>query len=103
MPAPRSVAITGLATFVGRRLVERLREQHPEVGVVGIDRYKPYSLDLQVRFHEVDLTDPTADSRLAEVFEKEGVEAVVHAAFRRTPTPDVETDTSSRPSAACTC
>ncbi len=90
--APRTVAITGLATFVGRRLTERLRESHPNLQLVGVDRRKPYSLDLSVRYHEVDLTDPTADSRLAEAFEKEGVEAVVHAAFRRTPTPDLETD-----------
>jgi len=45
-----------------------------------------------VRHHPVDLTDPAAGSRLAEVFEKEGVEAVVHAAFRRTPTPDLDYD-----------
>jgi UDP-glucose 4-epimerase len=90
--APRTVAITGLATFVGRRLSERLREQHPEIQLVGIDLRKPYSLDVHVRHHPVDLTDPAAGARLAEAFEKEGVEAVVHAAFRRTPTPDLEYD-----------
>jgi len=90
--SPRSIAITGLATFVGRRLTERLRETRPEIDLVGIDRHRPYSLDPKVRFHDVDLTDPTADSRLAEVFEKEGIEAVVHAAFRRAPSPDLETD-----------
>lgn len=92
METPRTVAITGLATFVGRRLVERLRERHPALQLVGIDRCKPYSLDVRVAYHEVDLTDPTADSLLAEVFEKEGVDAVVHAAFRHTPTPDLEYD-----------
>ncbi len=92
MEAPRTIAITGLATFVGRRLTERLRERHPGIQLVGIDRHRPYSLDVNVRHYNVDLTDPTADSRVAEAFEKEGVEAVVHAAFRRRPTPDLEYD-----------
>src|SRR5690606_31419688 len=46
----------------------------------------------RIAFERVDLTDPAAPARLAEVFARERVEAVVHAAFRRDPTPDVEAD-----------
>jgi len=42
--------------------------------------------------HRIDLTEPTADGRIAEILERERVEAFVHAAFRNEPTPDLETD-----------
>jgi UDP-glucose 4-epimerase len=89
---PRSVAITGLRTFLGHRLAERLHAHDPKLLLVGIDLRRPYRLEGRVRFQRVDLTDPTADGRLAEVFERERVDTVVHAAFRSQPTPDLEED-----------
>jgi UDP-glucose 4-epimerase len=90
--APRSIAITGLRSFLGKRLLRRVRESAPETTLVGIDLHRPYGLDPAVRFHGIDLTDPTADGRLAEALRKEGVEAVLHAAFRSTPRADLEGD-----------
>jgi UDP-glucose 4-epimerase len=89
---PRSIAITGLRSFVGKRLLRRVREAEPEVQLVGIDLQRPYGLDPAVRFHALDLAEPTADGRLAELLQKEGVEAVLHAAFRRQPRADLEGD-----------
>jgi UDP-glucose 4-epimerase len=90
--APRSIAITGLRTFLGQKLAERLLAHDPRLRIVGIDVRRPYRLEGRVQFHRVDLTDPTADGRLAEILEKEQVDAVVHAAFRTFPTPDLEAD-----------
>jgi UDP-glucose 4-epimerase len=92
LSAPGVIAVTGLRTLVGSRLVERLVERAPALRVVGLDRRRPFRLDGRVRFHRVDLTDPTADSRLAEVMRRERVDALVHCAFRRDPTPDIEMD-----------
>jgi len=92
MGVPGVIAVTGLKTFLGWRLVERLIEHTPSLRVVGIDQRRPFRLDGRVRFHRVDLADPTADSRIAEVLRRERVEAVVHSAFRREPTPDLEMD-----------
>jgi len=89
---PRSIAITGLRSFLGKRLLRRVREAEPEVQLVGIDLQRPYGLDPAVRFHAVDLADPTADGRLAELLRKEGVEALLHAAFRSQPRADLEAD-----------
>jgi UDP-glucose 4-epimerase len=89
---PRSIAITGLRSFVGKRLLRRVREAEPDVQLVGIDLQRPYGLDPAVRFHAVDLADPTADGRLAELLRKEGVEALLHAAFRSQPRADLEAD-----------
>ena len=92
MGSPGVVAITGLGTSIGRGLVERLLARLPELRVVGLDQRRPFRLDGRVRFHRVDLTEPTADNRVAELLVRERVDAVVHAAFRTQPTPDTEFD-----------
>ena len=92
MRTPRSIAITGLRSFVGKRLLRRVREAEPDAQLVGIDLQRPYGLDPAVRFHAVDLAEPTADGRLAELLRKEGVEALLHAAFRSQPRADLEAD-----------
>ncbi len=92
MGEPGVIAITGLKTFVARRLAERLLERTPPLRVVGIDLRRPFRLDGRVRFHRVDLSEPTAGDRVAEVLRRERVEALVHCAFRREPTPDLEMD-----------
>ncbi len=88
--APRLVGITGLGTSLGMRLAERLVARG--VRVLGIDVRRPYRLEGRIRFQRVDLMDPTADARLAEVLAQERVDAVVHAAFRGGPSSDVEAD-----------
>lgn len=87
-----AIAITGLRTFLGRRLAERLASGKPARRIVAIDLHRPQGLSQGARFHSADLTEPTADAKLAGIFEKEKVEAVVHTAFRRDPKPDVEYD-----------
>jgi UDP-glucose 4-epimerase len=90
--APGVIAITGLHGFLGQRLVSRLLARQASLRVVGIDLRRPMRFDDRARFHRVDLTEPTADGRLAEVLEAERVEALVHAAFRADPTADLEAD-----------
>ena len=86
-----TIAITGLRTFLGRRLAERLANE-AELRLVGLDRLRPHGLAPRVAFREIDLIRPDAGSALAEVFHKEDVDVVVHLAFRREPTPDLEGD-----------
>ncbi len=92
MSGPRSIAITGVGTFLGDALAHRLLSAKEPVRLVGIDARRPYRLEGRIRFHKVDFTDPTADSRLAEILQRESIEAVVHAAFRQAPTSDIEYD-----------
>ena len=49
-------------------------------------------MDDRVRFSRVDLTDPTADSQIAEILQRQRAEALVHTAFRSSPTADLEMD-----------
>lgn len=92
MSAPSTVAITGLGTFIGQRLAERLATRAPRMRVVGVDVRRPHRLERKIAFERVDLTDPRSHVQLADLFVRERVEVVLHAAFRRDPTPDVETD-----------
>jgi UDP-glucose 4-epimerase len=86
-PPLRSLAITGLGSFVGFHVADRLTDSSR---VVGLDLKVPRRLEGRIRSHRVDLTNPTADSRVAEILEKERCEAVLHAAFFTDPFPDLE-------------
>lgn len=92
MSASSTLAITGLDTFVGVELAERLLENPQAPRIIGLDRKRPLRLQGRVGFHRVDLTDPTADGQLAGIFEKEQVDSVLHLAFKSAPTPDLEAD-----------
>jgi UDP-glucose 4-epimerase len=87
-----NVAIVGLGSFLGQRLAERLLARKSPPRIVGFDLRRPYRLEGRVRFHRVDLTDPGAGCRLAEILERERIDTLVHTAFRRDPTPDLEYD-----------
>ena len=89
---PNCVAITGLGTFLGTGLVERLLDIPGGPRVVGIAQRQPARLEGRLRHYPVDLTEPHADDQMAEVFRHEGVDVVAHLAFRRSPTADLETD-----------
>jgi len=86
-----TIAISGLRTFLGRRLAERLALE-AGLRVVGLDRLRPHGLAAGVHFREIDLTRPDAGSALADLLHKADVEVVVHLAFRREPTPDLDGD-----------
>jgi UDP-glucose 4-epimerase len=90
--APATVAITGLGTFFGQRVAERLASRTPRMRVVGVDLRRPHRLERKIAFERVDLTDPRSHLQLADLFVRERVECVLHTAFRRDPTPDVEDD-----------
>jgi len=89
---PASIAITGLDTFLGRNLAERLLERERPPRIVGLDLRLPLRLEGRVGFHRVDLTDPVADRTLATILAEEGVDTLVHLAFRSGPTADIEYD-----------
>lgn len=86
-----TIAITGLRTFLGRRLAERLA-RIAGVRVIGIDRVRPHRLPATVDCQLIDLTAPDAGSIVAERLHKASVETVVHLAFRQHPSGDVEAD-----------
>jgi len=89
---PRNIAMTGLRTFLGRRLAARLVASRTRRKLVGVDLHRPQGLDPKVRMHAIDLTAAEAGSHLADVFQKEEVEVVVHLAFRREPSADLDGD-----------
>lgn len=79
------MAITGAASFLGRNLMGLFEEDERVRRVVGIDLEAPKTAGQKSRFYDVDLTQATAEERIAELFEAEGVETLVHLAFLSSP------------------
>ena len=82
---PRSVAVTGAASFLGTNLIGLLEEDDRIQRIVAIDVQSPAATAAKTRFYEVDLTQPTAEARVAEILAAERVDAVVHLAFLSSP------------------
>lgn len=80
------VAITGACSFLGSNLVGMLEEDEAIRRIVCLDLKPPRTAGAKSRAYDMDLTLPSAEERLAEVFAAEGVDTVVHLAFLDSPT-----------------
>jgi UDP-glucose 4-epimerase len=86
---PGSLAITGASNFLGTRLAKALAEDKEFGGeIVCLDVRKPSLTSKQVHFHNVDLTQPTADSSVAEILSSRACDTVVHLAVFGRPVKD---------------
>jgi UDP-glucose 4-epimerase len=81
------VACTGIASFLGARMLRRLVESVGADDVVAVDiASPPPALGIKHRF--VDLTEPASDQHLLDVLKEESVGTVVHMAFFTNPQRD---------------
>jgi len=85
-PEQRVVAVTGAYSFIGAELIKRLERDQRFYKILACDVRKPAFPLHKTQFHKIDLTNPTADADLAELWRREGVDTVVHAAFLSAPT-----------------
>lgn len=93
VPAGRVVAITGANTFLGRRLAQHLPTLSSIKRVVLLDhKRRPTHRHLgdKVSTYCLNLTEDGADQELAQIFEREDVDTVVHLAFKNRPTHDAD-------------
>ncbi|UCD85303.1 MAG: SDR family oxidoreductase [Deltaproteobacteria bacterium] len=82
----KTVAITGISGYIGRKLW-KLLDKDPEVDkIIGIDVKEPGGTSDKLKFHRMDINDPALGERFAE----EGVDAGVHLAFIVDPIHDSE-------------
>lgn len=84
------VALTGIHGAVARGLLRRLEDDDRYTRIVLIDIRAPSKPVRRAVFHQVDLTEPLADSLLAHVLRTEQVEVLVHLALREAPIPLAE-------------
>jgi UDP-glucose 4-epimerase len=87
----RVVAVTGACTFLGSELLRRLAEQRRFARILALDIRDPASVTSglpkgRIEWVRLDLTQPTIDSDLATLFQREKVDTLVHAAFLSHPT-----------------
>ena len=81
------IAVTGIGSFLGSRILRRLVEQRGPEAVLALDISAPPAT-LVVRHREIDFTQPASDQRLLDVFRDENVDEVVHCAFFTNPRRD---------------
>jgi UDP-glucose 4-epimerase len=90
-PHGRVAAVTGACTYLGTELLRRLAEQRRFDRILALDIRDPEIAaggfpKGRVEWVKLDLTQPTIDGELATLFEREGVDTLVHAAFLSHPT-----------------
>lgn len=84
------IALTGVHGAVGAGLVRRLEADDRTRRLVLIDRYAPALPLRNTIFHGVDLTATLADVALAEIFARERIQTVIHAACHERPHRNLE-------------
>jgi len=82
----RSVALTGVRTFLGKSLLKLLEEDDRVRRLIVIDRDSPVSAGAKSRSYMVDRTLPSAPARIAEILAAESVDTFVHLGFLESPT-----------------
>jgi UDP-glucose 4-epimerase len=82
----RAVAVTGAAGFLGSNLIASLEEDDRIGRIVAVDVNHAPTGGRKTRSYEVDLTQPTAETRVAEILGAERVDTVAHLAFLASPT-----------------
>jgi UDP-glucose 4-epimerase len=96
----RSVALTGVRTFLGRSLLKLLEEDDSVRRLVVIDSDSPVSLarpegparrsaGAKLRSYAVDRAQPSAPARIAEILAAEDVDTLFHLGFLESPTRNV--------------
>lgn len=83
---PRVVAVTGAASFLGTNLIGLMQEDDRIQRIVALDVEAPSTASGKTRMYDVDLTQPTAEARVAEILAAERVDTVVHLSFLASPT-----------------
>jgi UDP-glucose 4-epimerase len=84
----RIIAVTGVHGSLGTRLLRRLDDDPRVSRLVLLDRAALTAPLLKAASYRVDLTEPNADGRMAEILRRENVSTVVHLAFHRRPQGD---------------
>ena len=80
-PVPASVAITGIAGNLGRKLARIL---HGETRVVGFDRRPLRDRPKDVEHHQLDIRK----ARVEDVFRRGGIQAIAHLGLKHDPRDD---------------
>src|SRR5215475_3746694 len=82
----RSIAVTGASGFLGSNLIGMLEQDERVRRIVAIDVKPAPTGGEKTRSYEVDLTQPAAEARVAEILAAEHVDTLAHLAFLSSPT-----------------
>ncbi|MGH7896499.1 MAG: NAD-dependent epimerase/dehydratase family protein, partial [Candidatus Binatia bacterium] len=80
------IAFTGTRGILGGAVIDRLGHDPDCRRLILLDLVPPPREIKKAVFYRVDLTEPTASARIAEAFDRERPDVVVHLAFLQHPT-----------------
>ena len=80
-----TIALTGTASFIGSSILQALEADPKYAKIIALDTKKPPGKLKKTIFYRIDLTETLCDSKLVEIFKREKVDTVIHAAFPITP------------------
>jgi len=83
---PKVIALTGAASFLGANLIGLFEEDDRVQRIVALDIKTPATAGQKTRAYDLDLTQPTAEARMAEILAAERADTLLHAAFLASPT-----------------
>jgi UDP-glucose 4-epimerase len=84
----KTIAIVGARSFLGRRALARCLEAETVGSIILIDQRRPNVVASGTKFYKVDLTTPTADAILLDIFQAEKVDQVLHLGQLQRPSRD---------------
>lgn len=85
IPETGSLVLTGANGFLGSRILKLLERDPQYRHIVVVDKKKPTSHAKKARYYRLDLTEPVADVKLAEILKQERCDTFVHCAMPITP------------------
>lgn len=85
MPEQQTVAVTGVETSFGRRLLDALERDPGVRKVVALDTKAPGEARSKVTFRRIDLVHPRSGEQLAEALREAQADVVIHTAFLARP------------------
>ncbi|MCP4444684.1 MAG: NAD-dependent epimerase/dehydratase family protein [Myxococcales bacterium] len=87
-PYPTVVAVTGACTDLGVETLRQLSDDPRIERLIALDVAKPDVISDKVQFVRLDLSQPGAGMRIADVLDEYSPDTFVHGAFLSTPTHD---------------
>ena len=88
-PEQRVVALTGPAWFLGRNLISMFEADSRYYRIIALGTQQPATAGPKTLFFKLDLTQPHASQKLADILSREEVDTFLHLDFLASPTHNV--------------
>jgi len=79
------IAVTGVCSWLGDRLLQLLEKSRTFRTIIALDVAKPLTATQKTKYYQIDLTRPGIDEKILHILKEEDVEIFLHLAFVASP------------------